>query len=792
MINKAKRFTIRALNKAVRILDGSNQIIPDKKSDVEKTPHTENNKKILVLKENITVPHTIYDLKSEYCSGCGACVNTCPVNALEMGRDPEGYLLPILNNDKCINCGKCVKTCPVINTKKENTPNPDCYAVMANDDIRMKSSSGGVFSVLAKYVLDQNGYVCGVAFDESFNVKHIIIDNENDLEKLRGSKYVQSDTNDVFIKIKKLLNDGKLVLFSGCPCQVAGLNGFLQKKYDNLITVDLVCHGGPSQMIFDRYISEYYGKENLKEFKFRTKEFGYNCTNQIAYLNDGTIVAGNVSFDPYEKCMHSSIALKKVCSECPFAAVPRQSDITIGDFWGISQFNPALNDGKGTSVVLINNERGEELWKSIRNEFALVECVPFDIARRNNSFGGYTRIPSGRNAFFTMLKNSTFEKSINYALQRKYDVGIVGLWFGENYGSMATYYALHHTLNEMGLSVLMIENCLRGEGEDILKKTHPRRMVQHLYDISAKYSFENLKNLNQHCDTFIVGSDQLWNVGLSRAYKQIYFLDFVDDYRKKISVATSFGKEYGGTAEEKLISSHNLQRFDAVSVRDTLSKTICKEFGVEATEICDPTLLCDSEIYDVIGNTAQIDENEPYILAYILDPHEKIGEFLHQMAVETNCKVKVILDLYQPLWNERKERLNVECYEDIEVKSEVDLSEWFYYYKHASAVITDSFHGTIFSVIYQKPFITKSNSQRGAQRFVSLLTPLGLENRLFDEFSKIENPTELLGDLDYTIAYENLTKIRKHALDWLKNALYAPKEIESKAIYSLIEKENKE
>lgn len=726
----------------------------------------------------------ISGLEHGFCAGCGACANICPTHAISLLRDSEGYLDATLDEQKCVNCGKCANVCPVISPSYDNRPEPDCYAVMANDEIRRVSSSGGAFTLLAEYVLKQSGCVCGAAFDSEFAVRHIIIEDQDELERLRGSKYVQSNTGNTFSQIKELLKAGRLVLFSGTPCQVAGLKGYLGKKYSNLVTVDLVCHGAPSQMVFDRYIADTYGKENLKSFKFRTKEFGYNCVNQIVYLKDGTSVPGNISFDYYEKCMHSGLAAKAICGDCPFAAAPRQGDITIGDFWGISQHNPSYNDGLGTSVLLVNNATGQKVWDEIKSDCKLAEPVPFAVARKHNRFGSHYNIPAGREKFFHLLKTRPFDVSVDYALNRKFDVGVIGLWYGLNYGSMATYYALHHTLQSLGLSVLMVENALRPDSECVTK-THPRKIADKFYDVSRRYPIPELKTLNQFCDSFIVGSDQLWNVDLSRPYRQTYYLDFVDDNKKRISVATSFGKPYAGTPEERMITKRNLERFDYISVRDTLSKDICRNFGVDATEICDPTLMCTSEIYEPIIELAELEHKEKFLLAYILDPGENTAALLHEMAVYKKCKVYVILDLCPPLWEKRKNILNAEQFPDVEVKAEVDLAEWLWYFKNAEAVVTDSYHGTIFSVLYQKPFVTSINYARGATRFTSLLEPLGLEGRLFDGFGNITSKLQYLDALDYTVANTRLNRIRTDAVDWLRNALYAPKKIKSKAIYPL-------
>ena len=735
-------------------------------------------------------PKTVDDLKHEYCIGCSACFNACPVDAITLEPDDKGYFCRVVDFDKCIHCGKCAKVCPVINTPQRNEPKPECYAVMADDEIRRNSSSGGTFSLLANYILDNGGYVCGAAFAEDFSVEHIIISSKDELYRLRGSKYVQSRLDKVFTQVKELLKDGKTVLFSGCPCQVAGLNNFLGKDYDNLYTLDLVCHGGPSQKAFLQYLDEYYGRENLADFKFRTKEYGYNSFNQIAYLKDGTKIGGNIKFDPYERAMHSGLALKDICADCMFAPAPRQGDISTGDFWGVSKHKAELNDNLGTSVTLLNNEKGKALFEKVKESAKLFEAVPYDFARVNNRFGQKMRIPrSGRRWFYQMAEGQSFEKSVDYALKRKFDVGVIGLWYGRNYGSMATYFALHQVLtNKFHLSVLMIETPLRPDKYEVTR-THPRHVADLFYDVSQKYPLADLNKLNNFCDAFIVGSDQLWNVGLSRPYKQMYFLGFADERVKKIAYGTSFGKEYRGSEEEKMVSSYNLRRFDHVSVRDKLSLDIARnQFGVaDAIDVCDPTFLCPLDEYQKLVDRAEANESEKYILAYFLDPNEAIGRELEKLAAEKKCKVIVLLDEPPWLWEQNVERLHLTEGSNVEVKRDVTLFDWLWYYKNAQSVVTDSFHGTIFSLIYNKPFMTLMNTKRGGARFISLLTPLELTDRLFERVEQFYENNALLDELDYTVANKKLDEIRTHSMNWLENSLFSEKKFDGKTIYSSVD-----
>ena len=191
--------------------------------------------------------NTIGQVGHTECTGCGACYNKCPKDAIRMEYDTEGFLFPIIDENKCVNCGLCLQSCAVRNSQYKNEKEPECYAMWASDEIRAVSSSGGMFTILANYILEQDGYVCGAAYTEGYTaVEHIIIHEKDDLTKLRGSKYVQSNTKRVYREIQQLLDENNLVLFTGCPCQVAGLYAYLGKYYDKLYTADLVCHGVPS------------------------------------------------------------------------------------------------------------------------------------------------------------------------------------------------------------------------------------------------------------------------------------------------------------------------------------------------------------------------------------------------------------------------------------------------------------------------------------------------------------------------------------------------------------------
>ena len=322
----------------------------------------------------------ILSVSSAACTACGACVNICPVRAVKFLADSRGFNYPSVNNSACTDCGLCLKVCSV--GKKQQLENktlePKVYAAYHNDEeIRRNSSSGGIFSVLAQYILTNNGIVYGAAFDENFKVVHIGIRTVNDLEKLRGSKYVQSHIPDgLFEEIRKELNAGTHILFSGTPCQVAGLKLFLQKEYKNLLSADLVCHGVPSPKIFKDYLCwlEDLYCEKVTSFSFRDKKYSWEFYNIKACFKKRKYERLS-NADPYMRLFlsHPPLCLRDSCYQCQFADTKRVADITIADFWGLQYAPDTVQDDKGVSCVICNTIQGYQIWEKVRGQCKVEE-----------------------------------------------------------------------------------------------------------------------------------------------------------------------------------------------------------------------------------------------------------------------------------------------------------------------------------------------------------------------------------------------------------------------------------
>lgn len=344
------------------------------------------------------------------CTGCGACCNICAIGAITMQGDRYGFYKPVIDKDKCINCGLCEKVCPLGKYKSNNYKEPKAYAFMNSDEIRAKSSSGGAFSAFADYILKHNGVIYGVVWDDDIKAVHYRATVIEEIDKMHGSKYVLSDTNNSFKHTKNDLDNRKLVLFTGTPCQIAGLKSYLQKEYDNLLTIDLICHGAQSPLFFERYKQDFLKDkkdEKILNINFRSKKAPWGT----GYFTTTTTTKRiyHTEKDYYTSLM--DLTINASCLSCQFTGIPRIADITIGDFWGVDEYDITLNDKKGTSIVLINSNKAKSIFGSIKNNYKVTE-VPFEVTTiRNPNILRPTKKHNKRDLFLEDIKNTTSFKS---------------------------------------------------------------------------------------------------------------------------------------------------------------------------------------------------------------------------------------------------------------------------------------------------------------------------------------------------------------------------------------------
>ena len=296
----------------------------------------------------------------ESCTGCGACVQKCPQKCIEWVPGEFGFKYPRVDENKCVACGLCDKVCP-IGKNPPRVGTQTVYALVTNNkSVLMNSTSGGAFSAFAESTLNDGGVVYGCAMSPDFQVQHIRIEKQSEISKLRGSKYVQSDMRDCFNRISEDLKSGRKVFFTGTPCQVAGLYGFLNKNSEHLLTADIICHGVGSQAYFDKYVEWIKTKkEGLERIEFRNKKYvGWSCGGLL------TVKGKDVPFYNHEHYYYSYFLsgeiYRKSCYSCPYANMNRIGDITLGDFWGAEGLNIGFDVSEGCSLVIVNSDKGKE------------------------------------------------------------------------------------------------------------------------------------------------------------------------------------------------------------------------------------------------------------------------------------------------------------------------------------------------------------------------------------------------------------------------------------------------
>lgn len=709
------------------------------------------------------------------CCGCGACANSCPAQAIAMIPDVEGFLQPRIDEQTCIQCGLCEKTCPVLHPKYNNTPKPDCFALAAADDVRMSSSSGGVFSILSEEILRQGGTVFGAAWQSDWTISHQSADSADGLGPLRGSKYLQSDTGMTYRQAKEILEQGKPVLYSGCPCQIAGLYSFLRKDYPLLYTAEIICHGVPSPKAFRKYLQDNFSEKPIKRIDFRDKSvFKWSTTSNI-YFQNGEEYHKNEREDPYLKAFLPCMILRKSCASCSFSKLPRQADITMGDFWGCEKFHPGINDRKGISAVLINSSKGHILFDRVRKAFPV--CIPTTvdaITHVNKTIIHPFRPHSGRKHFFSSMEAKPFNQLVEDSLTHHYDVGIVGLWYGINYGSVLTYYALYHVVKSLGYDPVMLPKpnnmwTERFNRPDTIAQSFVWKHCNVLNPFKAQADY---LHANALCDNFLLGSDVVWNYDIcGKEAGHYFFLDWVKAGRRKIGYACSCGDRASldGPEDYLQIARYCLRKMDAISVREEPSVGFLSDFcgRRDIRQVLDPVFLCSREHYcDIAASADPADATAPFVFAYLLNGGEREQKlsFLDIASAHYAAACRVS-------GNPNAPDLSAARYGD-RVLPVISVESWLNHMKNCQFFFGDSYHGLCFALIFHRPFAIFFGKN---DRVDSLLKLVGLEDRKLTKACTTHDMEALLSrPIDWDDVDARLAKIREESIQWLQDALRHP------------------
>ena len=634
---------------------------------------------------------------TDKCIGCKLCEKVCPRQAIKMNSKWFGFSYPEINNELCIHCGLCDKVCPTNNIVPTNVK--ECYVGYSKKDIRKKCSSGGIFPEIANYVLLQKGVVFGAIFDKDWNV--IIAHTETDITPMLGSKYVQADVKDTYKECKEFLDQGRMVLYTGTPCQIYGLKGFLKHDYDNLITVDIFCHGVPSPKAWHNYLKSF--NKEIESINFRDKRTSWEQYSLSIKFKDGTELLEYHRDNKYMQLFLDDKILRKSCYDCQLR-YNSKADISIGDAWGIQT---KLNDHRGLSDIVVHTTKGKLVLDSLD---LVKELISYNNVLKTNCIKLKLNIPIER-TFYNKLLTDT-------------KIGIITDQVRQNVGGILQAVALANKVKEItGIEPIFLNQ--------IGNNYH-----QKYFDNNCKWTTSSVTNETH----LIVGSDQVWN---RRFCRNVPFNDkyLIHDNIKKIVYAASFGHHQMEYTREELEKIHNsLSKVKFIATREISGTMLTKQwFNVDSISVLDPTMLYDKDFYLKTINQKN-NTNEHGIFAYILDYNNNWRNICNSLSNQLN----------EPIL-----KFNGSCEQFIEN------------YNTAKYIITDSYHGSVFSLIFNKPFICLRNKFRGNDRFDDLCIRFDIDSRF------IEN----LNEMDLSLLNKNpdclkqIREYRKDSLNFLTKAL---------------------
>lgn len=753
--------------------------------------------------------------QSADCTGCFACKHICHTQAIKIQKINK-FNHPFIETNECDDCGRCTKTCPILTPIVKHEPIEAYYSAIPEEE-RQKSSSGGVFYALAKYIIEEKkGYVCGCVIN-NLNVEHIVSNKMSDIERMRGSKYIESDTKNCFKEIKTILrNKDNTVLFSGTPCQVAGLKKFLVRDYQNLICIDLFCNHVENVYVFHKLLDEL--KENIEhflakkiqiiDFNFRDKEryydsFGefsltFKCleafpqTNKLKsknfeYINEENIVQINQTQKIYKlfininqsyfyKIYNKNFSTRESCTNCLYTTSSRVGDISLGDIRGIKNIEKILLDHHGNSIVFLNTDKGLSLFKACEKAFQKNKKLDLEEAKFSQPCL-YKKIKTTINSseFINTIKYTPITQYLKENVCNKKDVAILNFVFeNSNYGAVLTAYALNRFLELQGFNAVTLDyraffymNNFNDENplfmkfkKEFISMTHPL------------YFKDDLRYLNEQFSHFIVGSDQVFNPDFIGQDIEHFLLSFAHTNKNKIAYAASIGKQQQ-VFNEIIESDKNIKlgypyfanRLNKIFLRETSAEKLLQNIGVQSDGIvADPVFLLAKTFtkeYQELIQKSNFECNSKYIAVYIVF---KESLTLIKQLIEKSPQ----LSQYKIITLDSKKH---------------DPKDFLKIIKNAELILTDSYHGMCFSIIFNKEFFMINLNKTALIRIMDLIDYIdpNLRKRVIDSIDKFNYILDLIKDnknneiqIDYDYINQQLDKFVNKSSELLLNSLNNP------------------
>lgn len=771
----------------------------------------------------------------EQCFGCSACVDACAKKAIQLVEDANGFYVPHVQKDLCVECGQCEHKCPSLQQDevlRNRLDEQQLYAAWSTDeDIIQHSASGGVFAQVATEFLDgkPERIVYGAMLLDDSTVKHIAVEKSKDIYLLQNAKYQQSNATGIYQHVKKSLQAGKEVLFSGTPCQIAALYTFLgQKRDNNLYTMEVICHGVPTNYLAQVALQLNHAQ---KIVAYRTKSQGWAKGNRTKYMGtNGEIVEmPRYRLDFHFRAYLSFHWLRTSCSTCPFAQIERVADITMGDFWGGNKRK--YHNFMGLSVITINNEKGRKLIEQTKRLQLKRTTYLEALGHNQNLYMPTTQASKGANMIAAIkqmslpcqkiilqqgfsnkwlfgmgqvietIYNKVAQRSLRKTMKNKINtivsqvkqkqpkVGILTTYFAANFGAMLQPYALKRVLELQGYDVEFIRY-----KQQAVYESHKAFSIQRIFAKGIAAAIGNLlalpfamvqdkrmqafkrmylqtpddfvDTIPQDKDYYLFGSDQIWNPINTNGFDDIYFGAFpTKEDAKKIAYAAS-GECIEETEENAKYLTDKLQNFDAIGVREESLKHKLQRL----THRQDMQVVVDPTL---LADKTILDElpeknvmkSEKYVFFYQLRQSVAFLPKIHAFARQKGCKLLVISS------TPKKDCLTYAMkHRDVTYLPAAGMEEFLGAIRHADYVFTPSFHGNVFAIVYNRPLFSLVLKDGLNNRAHDLLVTLGMENRLVT----LDDDWDNIMPTSYKEVNEKVEKIRQDSLKFLTDNMIAP------------------